>query len=167
MSTSEHQGPETRPRWWPWLSEQMTQQWGRVNRKRLAETAGFNRSITYDWEKGAVPNPGIVVAVADALKVNRVEALVAADLLNADEFRTYFSTGAERDLSDEALAAEVLRRMKSAGRGGTPDPEPDASDLDSYEQAPRHRTGEPVDTGRVRRRHDESSTSPGGQGSAD
>lgn len=156
MTTDDPSSDEQPPApWWQWVHDRMIEQWGRPNWAQLGRMAEFDRASNFHWKRGRVPEVDTVTAVADALHASRVEALVAAGIVSADDLQRYAATlnvsNAVQGLSHEALAAEVLLRMKRA--------DPANGDLAEQEQPPQLRRGPREPTGRRdSRRSDDRAT---------
>lgn len=126
----------------------MVARYGKRNYKRAADEAGIDRGNFYRWRDGGEVDPTTALKVAAAFGANRFEALVAAGVFTEREFDEYRSAGAERGVTDEALAREVLARLRRRTEPDRPsDPDPG---LAEHEQAPRHSAGPEVPTGRRR-----------------
>lgn len=80
----------------------------------LARAAGISHTRLTRWREGQAPSVDAARAVATAFGVPLLTVLVAAGLLTAEEAgQQSVSPPDPQRLTDEQLAAEMLRRMKS------------------------------------------------------
>lgn len=97
--------------WWDYV----TQISGTDVHRLLADDTGFHPTTFTRWKQGTSrPDPAQVIAFARTYDRPPVEALVAAGYLQqgdaADVVQVWRGL---RDFTDEALVAEVLRRLKA------------------------------------------------------
>ncbi|NKU37723.1 helix-turn-helix domain-containing protein, partial [Rhodococcus hoagii] len=79
---------------------------------RLAAEAGVTPSIVSRWMSGAhKPTADRVRAVAEALDVSVMEAMIAAEVITADEAKVTALAPDPKLLSDQELLYEVSRRL--------------------------------------------------------
>ncbi|WP_064078345.1 helix-turn-helix domain-containing protein [Prescottella equi] len=79
---------------------------------RLAAEAGVTPSIVSRWMSGAhKPTADRVRAVAEALDVSVMEAMIAAEVITADEAKVTALAPDPKLLSDQELLGEMSRRL--------------------------------------------------------
>lgn len=101
--------------WWKYVERLI----GDDNALEAGRRAGFDSSAFTRWRKGGAAAPDFAVKLARAYGANVLEALVAAGTITAEEaaLREVAPNAREvlREASEDALASEVLRRMKLVG----------------------------------------------------
>ena len=107
-------------RWWKYVERLI----GDDTAKDAARKAGFDGSAFTRWKNGANAGPEFVVKLARAYGVNVLDALVASGFITEDEADLHEVipnvTELIRSVTDEQIAAEVLRRMRMSRDEKTP-----------------------------------------------
>lgn len=121
--------------WWEWV-EQVS---GKSVPTQIAQEVGINQSAVNRWSHGGSPSAESAMKTARRYKKPVLEALIAAELLTAEEARQRPSASPDLStLSDEALLEQIRRRIEGlrndvekmrAASGGVPagKPEPGAA----------------------------------------
>lgn len=78
----------------------------------IARKVQFDQSAVSRWKKGERPGWEFVLKFARAYNRNVLEALVEAEFITEDEAKLREVKVGVRDLTDVALAEELLRRAK-------------------------------------------------------
>jgi len=97
--------------WWEYVSDAM----GDMSALEAGRKAGFDASAFTRWKKGASPDVSFVVKFARAFDMNVLQALVAAEIITAEEASTrevrVGASDALRAASAASLSEEVGRRL--------------------------------------------------------
>ena len=99
---------ETTTRWWNYV--QMITKGD--SQTEIADRAGFDKSAISRWKRGLGTDVTFIVKFARAYDRPPVEALAAYGIISDDEADVREVKVGLADLTSEALAAELLRRLK-------------------------------------------------------